>query len=128
VFRRGWAKGHDKVGARLDDHASLVAAADDQAGERAALEPFWGLRFRELLSAAPECGPDLAEIIRVRDEAARPAAGTHLEQHTTVRDFGRAFVAQGGNVITHGDLATPPSPDALRRPGVPDDDGDSGTA
>jgi hypothetical protein len=128
VFRRGGAKGHDKVGARLDDHDSLVAAADDQAGERAALEPFWGLRFRELLSAAPECAPDLAEIIRVRDEAARPAAGTHLEQHTTVRDFGRAFVAQGGNVITHGDLATPPSPDAPRRPGVPDDDGDSGTA
>jgi hypothetical protein len=125
VFRRGGTKGHDKVGARLDDHASLVADADDQAGERAALEPFWRLKFRELVNAAPECAPDLAEIIRMRDEAARPAAGTHLEQHTTVRDFGRAFVAQGGNVIMHGDLAAPPSPGVTGRPGVADD-GDSG--
>jgi len=109
VFRRGGTKGHDKIGDRLDDHASLVFDADDQAGERAALEPFWQLRFRELVNAAPECAPYLAEIIRVRDDAARPAAGTHLEQHTTVRDSGRAFVAQGGNVIMHGDLAAPPS-------------------
>jgi hypothetical protein len=127
VFRRGGTKGHDKIGDRLDDDASLVAAADDQAGERAALEPFWRFKFRELVNAAPECAPDLAEIIRVRDEAARPAAGTHLEQHTTVRDSGRAFVAQGGDVIMHGDLAAPPSPGATGRPGVPGD-GDSGTA
>jgi hypothetical protein len=120
VFRRGGAKGHDKIGGRLDDDASLVAAADDQAGERAALERFWRLRFRELVDAAPECAPDLVEIIRVRDEAARPVAGKHLEQHTTVRDFSTALVAQGGNVITHGDIAarqhhhapsTPPAAD-----------------
>jgi len=126
VFRRGRAKGHDKISDRLDDDASLVAAADDQAGERAALEPFWRLKFRELVNAAPECAPDLAEIVRAH-EAARPAAGTHLEQHTTVRDFARAFVAQGGDVIVHGDLATPPSSGALGRPGAPDDS-DSGGA
>lgn len=44
VFRRGGAKGHDKIGDRLDDDASLVAAADDQEGERTALEPFWRLK------------------------------------------------------------------------------------
>ena len=71
VFRRGRAKGHDKISDRLDDDASLVAAADDQAGERAALEPFWRLKFRELVNAAPECAPDLAEIVRAH-EAARP--------------------------------------------------------
>jgi hypothetical protein len=125
VLRWGQAKGHDKISGRLDDDASLVAAADDQAGQRAALEPFWRLKFRELVNAAPECAPDLAEIIRVRDEAARPAAGRHLEQHTTVRDFGRAFVAQGGNVIMHGDPAAPPSSGATGAPDVPDG-GDTG--
>lgn len=127
VFRRGGTKGHDKIGGRLDDDASLVAAADDQAGERAALEPFWRLKFRELVNAAPQCAPDLAEIIRVRDQAARLARGTHLEQHTTVRDFGRAFVAQGGNVIMHGDLAAPPASGGIRRPGV-SGDGEPGPA
>jgi TIR domain len=127
VFRRGGTKGHDKISDRLDDDASRVAAADDQAGKRAALEPFWRLEFRELVNAAPECAPDLAEIIWVCDEAARPAAGTHLEQHTTVRDYGRAFVAQGGNVIIHGDLAALPSSGVTGSPGVPDD-GDSGAA
>jgi TIR domain len=127
VFRRSRAKGHDKISDRLDDHASLVADADDQAAERAALERLWRLRFRELVNAAPECAPDLAEIIRMSDEAARPAAGTHLEQHTTVRDYGRAFVAQGGNVYMHGDPAAPPSPGATGCPGAPDDS-DSGDA
>ncbi len=126
MFRRGGAKGHDKIGDRLDDDASLVAAADDQEGERTALEPFWRLKFRELVNAAPERAPDLAEIIRVRDEAARPTAGTHLGQGTTVRDFGRVFVAQGGNVIMHGDLMAPQSSGTTGRPGVPDG-GDSGT-
>jgi hypothetical protein len=122
VFRRGGTKGHDKIGDRLDDDASLVAAAHDQAGERAALEPFWRLKLTELVKAVPECAPDLAEIIWLRDEAARPAAaGTHLEQHTTVRDSGRAFVAQGGNVIMHGELAARPSSGATGHPGVPDD-------
>jgi TIR domain len=126
VFRRGGTTAHDKLRDRLDDDASLVAVADDPAEQRAALEPFWRLKFKELVNAAPECAPDLAEIIRALDEAARPAPGTHLEQHTTVRDFGRAFVAQGGNVIMHGDPAAPPPPSsgAPRHPGVPDD-GDS---
>jgi TIR domain len=115
VFRRGGAKGHDKIGGRLDDDASLVAAADDQAGERAALERFWRLRFKELVNAAPECAHDLEEIIRVRDEAERPAAGTHMKQHTTVRDFGRAFVAQGGNVVMHGDPGLSNRPDGTTR-------------
>jgi hypothetical protein len=38
----------------------------------------------------------------------RPDSGAHMEQHTTVRDFGRAFVAQGGNVILHGDAEVSP--------------------
>lgn len=127
AFRRAGAKEHDKIGDRLDDDASLVAAADDQAVHRAVLQPFWQLKLRELVNAAPECAPDLAEVIRMRDEAARPASGTHLEQHTTVRDFGRAFVAQGGNVIMHGDLTAPPASGVTGRPGLPDD-GDSGTS
>jgi hypothetical protein len=127
VFGRGRTKGHDRISDRLDDDASLVAAADDQAGARAALEPFWRLKFTELIHATPECAPDLAEIVRLRDEAARPGAGAHLEQHTTVRDFGRAFVAQGGNVFMHGDLAGPPSSGATGPAGVPGNDG-SGAA
>ncbi len=121
VFRRGGAKGDDKIADRLDDDASRVASAHDQAGRRAALEPFWRLEFMELVNAAPECAPDLAEITRVLDKAARPAAGKHLEQHTTVRDFGTAFVAQGGNVIMHGDPAPAPSSGAPQHPRVPDD-------
>jgi TIR domain len=117
VFRRGGASGPDTIGGRLDDHAALVAAADDQAEERAALEPFWRLRFRELVKAEPGCAVDLAELIGLRDNAARPAAGQHLEQHTTVRDSGRAFVAQGGNVIMHGDPAAPRSAGAAGHPG-----------
>jgi len=127
AFHRSGAKGHQVIGGRLDADASLVAAADDQAAERAALKPFWLLKLTELVNAAPDCAHDLAEIIRVRDEAARPTAGTHMEQHTTVRGFGRAFVAQGGNVIMHGDLTVPPPSDATGRPGMPGD-GDSGDA
>jgi TIR domain len=118
VFRRSGAKGHDKIGDRLDDDASLVADADDQAEERAALERFWRLRFRDLVNAAPECAPELAEIIRVSGQTAGPAGETHLEQYTTVRDYGQAYVAQGGNVYVHGDRAAPPSAG----------DGDSGAA
>src|SRR6185437_5283722 len=94
AFRRSGAKGHQKIGDRLDADASLVAAADDQTAERAALQPFWVLKLTELVNAAPECAPDLAGFIPARDKAAWPAAGRHLEQHTTVRDSGRAFVAQ----------------------------------
>jgi hypothetical protein len=101
VFRRGGAKGHDQISDRLDKDASLVAAADDKAGERGVLEPFWLRRFSELVQAAPECAHDLAEIAGVRDKAA--LAGAHIEQHTIVRDSGRAYVALGGNVIAHGD-------------------------
>lgn len=115
AFGRSGAKGHQQIGDRLDADASLVAAADDQAAERAALQPFWLLKLTELVSAAPECAPDLAEFIPARDEAARPAAGTHLEQHTTVRDFARAFVAQNGNVYYHDGagrrLPSPPAAD-----------------
>ena len=57
VFRRGGTKAHDKVADRLDDDASLVAAAGDPPMKRAALEPFWRLEFRELVNAAPECAP-----------------------------------------------------------------------
>jgi hypothetical protein len=125
VFRQGRAKGPDKIIDRLDDDASRVVDADDQAGKRAALEPFWRLELTELVNAAPECGAHLADIIRAHDEVARAAAGTHLEQHTTVRDFGRAFVAQGGHVFMHGDSAASPSFGAPRRPGT-DDSGSGG--
>jgi hypothetical protein len=115
AFRWSGAKGHQKIGDRLDADASLVAAADDQVAERAALQPFWLLKLTELLNAAPECAPDLAEFIAARDEAARPVAGTYLEQHTTVRDFAKAFVAQNGNVYYHDGagrrLPSPPAAD-----------------
>lgn len=105
VFRRSGAKGHQKIGGRLDDDASLVADADDQEAARAALLHVWLLKLTELVNAAPECAPDLAEMTPVRDEAGRPAAGAHLEQHTTVRDNARAFVAQNGNVYHYRDVA-----------------------
>jgi TIR domain len=127
VFRRGGTKGHDKIGGRLDDDASQVAIADDQAEQRAALEPFWRLKFSEVVNASPECTRDLPEIIRVLDEAARSAVGMHLKQDTNVRDSGRAFVAQGGNVFMHGDLAAPPPTGATGRPGVPDSSGSGDT-
>jgi hypothetical protein len=126
VFRRSGAKGQDKVSGRLDDDASRVAAATDQAGKRAALEPFWRLEFTELVNSAPECAPDLAEMIRVRDQAGRPSAGKHLEQHTTVRDFGQAFVVQDGNLV-YGDLTAPTVSGITGQPGLPDD-GDHGTS
>ena len=105
VFRRGGTQAHVKISDRLDDDAARVAAADDRAGRRAAVEPFWRLELSELVNAAPECAPNVAEIIRILDEAAPPASGTHWEQHTTVQDSGRAFVAMGGNVYLHGDAA-----------------------
>lgn len=130
VFRRGGAKGQDRIGDRLDEDAALVAAADDadeQAEERAALEKFWRRRFRELVTDTPECARELAEIAWGRDEAARPSGGTRLKQETKVRDFGTALVTMDGNVIVHGDLAALRSPGATGRPGVPDG-GDSGAA
>jgi hypothetical protein len=75
----------------------------------------------EVVNAAPDLAPDLAEFIRSADEAARSADGTHLEQHTTVRDFGRAFVAQGGNVIMHGNPAAQTESGIIRRPSLPED-------
>jgi hypothetical protein len=108
LFQRAGTKRHDRVAGRLDDDASLVSSAADQAETRAVVQPFWQLTFRELLNTAPDCAASLAEIVRA--QSARPDGGTHMEQHTTVRDFGRAFVAQGGNVIVHGDGPVPPGP------------------
>jgi hypothetical protein len=125
VFRRGGTKGHDKIGGRLDDDASLVAASDDQEGIRAALEPFWRFKFRELVNAAPDCAFDLAEIFRVRDKGMQQAAGTHPEQHNAARDSGTLSAAQGGNVFVHGDLAASPSSGATGHP-VLDDGGAEG--
>ena len=130
VFRRAWAKGYEKIGDRLDEDASLVTAANDETAQRAAraaLQPFWLLKLTEVVNAAPECARDLAEIIKAHDDATRPAVGKHLEQHTTVRDLGTAFVAQGGNVYVHGALPVPQSSGATGRPGVADDS-DSGDA
>jgi TIR domain len=121
AFRRAGAKGHERIGDQLDTYASLVASADDQEAERAALQPVWLRKLTELVDAAPECAADLAEVIRLHHEAARPTAGTHLKQQTTVRDYARAFVAQGGSVFAHGDLAGPTVPGSTGRPGLPDD-------
>jgi hypothetical protein len=110
AFRWSGAKGHERIGERLDEDASLVASASHQEAERAAVRPFWQRRLIELVSAAPECAPDLRELTRARDGAAQPAAGTFREQHTTVRDSGRAFVAQDGDVITHRLPAIPAAP------------------
>lgn len=75
AFRRAGARRHDEIGDQLDADASLVASADDQRAKRAALQPFWLLRLTELVSAAPECVPDLQRRVqRLRDEAARPVS------------------------------------------------------
>jgi hypothetical protein len=95
--------GRDEIGGRLDGDASLVSAAADQAETRAAVQPFWRLAFMEVLSTDPDSAADLAEIIRARAESGRTTGTTRMEQHTTVRDSGRAFVAQAGNVFVYGE-------------------------
>jgi len=130
VFRRAGAKGHEKIGDRLDEDAALVAEADDESAQRAtraALQPLWLLKFTDLLNAAPECARDLAEIIQGRDEAAQPSTGNYFEQHTTVQDLGTAIVAQGGNVYFHGGLPAPRSPGPNGHPSGAGDS-DSGDA
>jgi hypothetical protein len=105
AFRRAGTKGHDKISGRLDADASLVAAAEDQAAERAALRPFWRLKLTELINSAPECTLELAEFIRVRNEA----AGTHREQPVMTVGPQSAHADHGGiaqNIVAGGGVTT----------------------
>jgi TIR domain len=105
AFRRAGMKGQEKIGGRLDADASLVAAADDQAAERAALRPYWLLKLTELVNAAPECAHELAEFIRARNEA----AGTHREQPAMTVGPQSAQADRGGiaqNIVAGGSVTT----------------------
>jgi hypothetical protein len=115
LFHQTGTERRKRIDARLDDDASLVSGAADQAEARAAVRPFWHLAFRELLSTHPGSASGLAEIVRACAESARPDGGTHLEQHTTVHS-GQAFVAQGGNVIVYSEGVFPPAHGVGRQP------------
>ena len=108
VFRRAGGVRHAAIGDRLDDDAALVSAAGQQAEARAAAQLIWRLKFTDLLSVAPGRAAEIAGIIRTVNDAATTERGTqHMEQHNIVRDLGQAFVAQGGNVIVHGESTVP---------------------
>ena len=105
IFRRADEKRYRGIDDRLDEDTSLVTASDDQAEARTLVRGPWQLRLRELLMSAPDVATELAEIIRASRPANKFTDPTHMEQHNVVRDYGRAFVAQGGDVIMNPDAA-----------------------
>jgi hypothetical protein len=118
IFRRADEKRYRGIDDRLDEDTSLVAASDDQAEARTLVRGPWQLRLRELLMSAPDVATELAEVIRASGPATKFTDPAQTEQRNTVRDYGRAFIAQGGDVIMH--------PDAARReigPSASDRDG-----
>ena len=62
--------------------------------------------FEAVVSAVTDqVTTELAEVIRASGPANRFIDSTHMEQRNIVGDYGRAFVAQGGDVIMHPDAA-----------------------
>jgi hypothetical protein len=105
IFRRADEKRYRGIDDRLDEDTSLVTASDDQAEARTLVRGPWQLRLRELLMSAPDAATELAEVIRASRPANTSTDPAHIEQRNTVRDYGRAFVVQGGDMIMHPDAA-----------------------
>jgi hypothetical protein len=105
IFRRTDEKRYRGIDDRLDEDTSLVTASDDQAEARTLVRGPWQLRLRELLMSAPDAATELAEVIRASRPANTSTDPAHIEQRNTVRDYGRAFVVQGGDMIMHPDAA-----------------------
>jgi hypothetical protein len=105
IFRRADEKRYRAIDDRLDEDTSLVTASDDQAEARTLVRGPWQLRLRELLMSAPDVATELAELIRASRPANTFSDPAYMEQRNIVGDHGRAFVAQGGDVIMHPDAA-----------------------
>jgi hypothetical protein len=106
IFRRADEERYRGIDDRLDEDASLVTTSDDQAEARTLVRGPWQLRLRELLMSAPDAATELAEVIRASRTADTFTDPAHMEQRNIVRDYGRAFVAQGGDVIMHPNAAS----------------------
>ncbi|MFJ9246877.1 hypothetical protein [Streptomyces sp. NPDC101776] len=85
--------------AQLDADADLVDSErdDDPGAVRANLAPSWNRRLVALLREQPEAALFLRELV----ESAATAGGGGRVQNVTVKDRGRAYAAQDGNVIIH---------------------------
>lgn len=105
VFRRADERRYRGIDDRLDEDTSLVTASDNQAEARTLVRGPWQLRLRELLMSAPDVATELAEVIRAFRSASEFTDPAHMEQRNVVGDYGRAFVAQGGDVVIHPDAA-----------------------
>jgi hypothetical protein len=103
IFGQADGKRYRGIADRLDEDTSLVTAADDEAEARALVRGPWQLRLRELLTSAPDVATELAEVIRAFGSANKSADPKRMEQRNVVRDNGRAFVAQDGDVVMHPD-------------------------
>lgn len=100
LFRHGGKEEQVAVAAELDGHAALVARAADAEQARQGLAAAWQVRLAGLLRQHPETTQELRSLVDLIG-AELPRAQQAWVQTNIVRDNGRIFAAQGGNVIVH---------------------------
>jgi hypothetical protein len=88
--------------AQLDADEGLVqsAAEVERADVRGELAPLWRRRLARLLAEHPDVELELTGLL-TELESALPAEQQQWVQTVIARDHGRAYAAQGGNVIHH---------------------------
>jgi hypothetical protein len=100
LFGRGGSGGQSAIEAQLDDHAALVAEAEDPDEVREGLAAVWRLQFQALLRQHPDLEGELRElVIRVHQEL--PVAQQSWVQTNIARDQARQNIVQHGTLHVH---------------------------
>ncbi len=100
LFRRHGGEGRQQaIEGQLDSNAALVAEAEDGDEVRQTLLPLWHLELRSLLRRDPAAAEELRALV----EEIRPAGNSEPKwvQDVVVRDNGKAYLVQGGNIVNH---------------------------
>jgi hypothetical protein len=100
LFDRGGAAGQAAIEAQLDDHAALVAHAEDPDEVREGLATVWRLQFQALLRQHPDLEGELRELVS-RVHQALPAAQQTWVQTNIARDQARQNIVQHGTLHVH---------------------------
>jgi hypothetical protein len=106
--------GHDRQSAidvQLEANAALVAGAPDADRARRGLVPLWQLELEQLLRDHPDAARELQALVD-QVQAELPTPQKAWVQTNIARENSHLYVSQGGNVIVHQTLPTPPQPTA----------------
>ncbi|MGK5497806.1 hypothetical protein ACSNOF_07615 [Streptomyces sp. URMC 125] len=112
LFRRAGDEQQTAVRVRLEDDASLVAAASDAVQARQAPPAAWQPRLEAPVRERPGAAEELRALTS-EALSALPRHERHRGRRNVVRDHGQVFAALGGNVVVHhAPPPVPTSPDA----------------